>query len=380
MKREFISRSDKEVINPDYERSAGKTDIIGFHENTQTQEFLQPASTGIPQDDSIINGSEEIKQRILKIQKSPAYNDFNIINPADGIIEALMDTEAVKTDEETAKEKKAGAGQKCFCNDDPETQKKKIRAIEEFYNDANKVKQTEALLGSIFNELFVNIDIDEKPEDEMQNAAEAFLTKRPWDVKKHPDYRKQLLYVIKFNLIPGMLTKYFGRKRKNLSDDELQMRNYKGTGLRDVPVGKNIFRKEKMPEFEINEDGGKVVFETVDIERSLRIERGSYETTKESLEREIKLEAGRERILAAKKAIADSGDYELISLWDIMKNADDYGKINIIAGKKMNRTTEEIKIIKRRMKRCLKKNAITEETIEMKEEYEEKLALTNYRD
>ena len=357
MKREFISRNEVEVINPDYGIPEGKSGIAGFNKNIQAAENLQPASTGMGQDESITSGSEEIKQRIIKIQKSPQYKDFNVIKSTDGNPDTLTDCdtqEEIKA--EKADMKKPGTSTKCFNNESAETQKKKIRSIEEFYKNTNKVSQTEALLGSIFNELFVNIEIDERPEDEMQNIVESFLTKRPWDVSKHPDYRKQLLYVIKFNLIPGMLRKYFGRIRKNLSDDELQMRNYLGTGLRDMPSEKNTFRREKMPEFEINEEEGRIVFETEGTDRAHRIDRGSYETGEEATERERKLETGREKLYKAEKTIAESGDYEIITLWEIIKNADDYAKINIMAGKKMNRTPEEIKIIKRRMRRLLKKN------------------------
>lgn len=244
---------------------------------------------------------------------------------------------------------------KCFLNDDAETQAKKVQAMEKFYKDAKKVRETEEKLGGIFRELFASIDIDEQPEDEMQNIAEQLLTKKSWDIEKHPDYEKQLWYVIRYNLIPNMLSKYFGRKKTNLSDDELQMRNFEGTGIREKPCRRAGADRERINEFEVNEEYGNLISGMKEMEKYDRMDRGAYETENESAEREKKLESDRAKVSAADKAVGKCDDYEVQVLWETIKNADDYGKINKLAEMKMGRTPMEMKVIRRRLRKVLDK-------------------------
>jgi len=270
-------------------------------------------------------------------------------------------TENFKENQCEPKETEKEECNKCYNEDSPETQKKKREAIEKFYKDGNKLKQVESILGVVFKEIFTGIEIDETAEDEIQNIAESFLTKRKWNVDKKPDYGQQLMYVIRYNLIPNMLTKYYGRKIKNMSDDERQIRNYYGTGHREKPFVKYTFTREMLPEFEINESEGLIVFGKEDAEGIHRIERASYESVKESKQKLAMMEEVQKKIEQMDKIVKKRGDNEVKMLWEIIKKSDDQVKGNIKAGKIMNKTPEEIKVIKRRLLRAVLRAVRSEE-------------------
>lgn len=292
-----------------------------------TDEILNPSSTGSMEE--IENGIEAEETEVITEKGKEFLNETD--------------------------EKERDECNKCYNEDTPETKKKKREAIEKFYKDANKVNQAASILRGLLKELFTGIEIDENPEDEMQNIAESFLTKRKWNVEKKPDYGKQLLYVIRYNLIPNLLTKYYGRKIRDMSDEEMQMRNYYGTGNREKPFEKNTFTREILPEFEINESEGMIAYGKEDMEGVHRIERASYETRKESKKRLSRLEGVRKRIESIDRMIKKHGDNEVKMLWEILKNAEDQVKTNIKAGKIMNKTQEEMKVIKRRFLRAVSK-------------------------
>ena len=378
MKREFINRNDKEEINSDYDFLEGRIKIAGFDSNCKASDIANPASTGDSHDDSCTGSDYELMRRIMKVKNNTEYYDFNCVRPEDGSPESLMLVEAyedIDPDEETKLKRKYRTELNCFNNDDSETRLKKTNAIEKFYKDEEQVEKVTTMLRGIFNELFEEMNLDETPEDEMQNAAELFLTKRPWAVNKYPEYSKQLIYVIKFNVIPNMLNKYFGRKKKNITDDEIQMRNYFGKGLRDAPRERNVFRKEPIPEFDVDADNGKLIYYFEEKEAEKRIDRASYESQKESFEKERRNKVARDIISEADLAVLKKKDDEIEVLWEILKNSNDYGKIDLVAAKKMNKTPGEIKTIKRRLTRYLRKKIKLNINESMKEEYEEKLAL-----
>jgi len=382
MKREFIRGNDKKDIKSTNDLVNAKINQLCFDNDVFNPEPAMPASTGIQQDGSGINADKDLARRVLKIKNSSEYKDFNSISLDDGSIESLTLSEIPDDDipiEENAAKRKHSPGMNCFKNDDTDTRIKKTKAMESFYKDKEQMDKVTAMLCGIFHELFEEMNIDEKPEDEIQDAAESFLTKRPWDVDKYPDYMKQLIYVFKFNVIPNLLNKYFGKRKKNLSDDEIQLRNYMGKGLRDAPRERNVFRKEAIPEFELDADNGKVIYYFEEKETDMRIDRASYETLKESLERERRSKVAREMILMADQAILKKGDDEIDVLWEIIKNAEDYGKIDLLAAKKMNKTPNEIRTIKRRLTRYLRKHVNIDISNHLKEEYEEKLAMSNFK-
>lgn len=255
--------------------------------------------------------------------------------------------------EKKGRKRRGGDRSKCFENEDKETQKKKTAAMEKFYKSQDGLSQTEEKLAGIFREIFAGLDIDETPEDELQNIAEQLLTKKSWDVEKHPDYKKQVMYVIRYNLIPGMINKYYGRKKSNISDEELQLRNYYGTGNRNTGQAKNIFKKDGMKEFDINPEYGHAVIEAGGIEKHHRIERASYETEEESRWKFREEEIRGDRLKAAEKIINEKGDFEVKLLWWALKKAAGKGKINVELAKKMERTPEEVKMIRRRLRKLI---------------------------
>ncbi len=373
MKKEFIGRNDKEEINQDCDFLNNSIRMTGFEDNLSATESVEPASTGYSQNDSCTGSGDELMRRILKIKNSTGYEDFNNVRPEDGSPESLMSVETnedVNPDQGTALKGKPRTELNCFNSDDSETRLKKTNAIGKFYKDEEQMEKVTAMLRGIFSELFEEMNIDETPEDEMQNAAELFLTKRPWDVNKYPDYRKQLIYVIKFNVIPNMLNKYFGRKKKDITDDEIQMRNFMGKGLRDAPRERNVFRKEPIPEFDVDADNGKVIYYFEEKETEKRIDRASYESQKESFEKERRGKVARDIILEAELAVLKKKDDEIEVLWEILKSSNDYGKIDMIAAKKMNKTPGEIKTIKRRLTRYLRKKIKLNINESLKDEYD----------
>lgn len=344
--------------------------------NIQTENLT--SSTGQFPEEEYGRASKELERRIKKVNSTPEFQEFNSIKLSDGNTETLTyreTDEEDKTDDHSGRRNKRNSRMNCFMNDDEKTQAKKIKALEVFYSNKEQVESVKAILMGLFNELFAEIDIDERPEDEMQNAAESFLTKRPWDVEKHPDYRKQILYVMKYNLIPNMLNKYFGRKMKNMSDEEIQMRNFMGEGLRNKPGEKNSFRRELTQGFDINEDEGKLVNDTEEGDGFLLINRAAYDSQKEILEKERMSKGISTKLREAEKAIKKSGDNEIKMLWGYLKNQDSYSKIDVRLAEKLNKTPDEVRAIKRRLTRYLRKEVKLDINEFLKEEYEEKLAI-----
>ena len=358
MNREFIGRKDKEDLNNEYDFPKEKERMQDIGNRMSGAESPEPISTGYSQEEFCTDAENEIFQRIQKIKNGSDYEEYKNVSKADGSFETLEFTDTPEDDkpnEEISRRREQRKVKSCFNTDDSETREKKTKAIEKFYKEEEQTKKVTVMLRGIFNELFEKMNIDETAEDEIQNAAESFLTKRPWDVNKYPDYRKQLLYVMKYNVIPNMLNKYFGRKKKNMSDDEIQMRNFMGKGLRDAPRERNVFRKETIPDFDVDAENAKVIYNTEDKEMELRIDRCSYETEKESDEKEIRSRVMRKMIADAECAVLKKKDDEVDVLWEIIKNAEEYGKIDLLAAKKMNKTLKEVRTIKRRLTRYLRK-------------------------
>jgi len=318
--------------------------------------------------------AKEAERRIKRLNK---IAEFEEIKQTDGTLdepEQEKPPEKTETKEKQNQEKRPNKVTKCFNTDDEKTRKKKIKAIEEFYSDRKQVESAEAILRAIFFEVFSATVIDETAEDEIQNMAEAFLTKRSWDVEKHPNYRKQLLYTIKYNLIPNMLNKYFGLKAKGLSDEERQARNFTGEGIRCKPTDKNAFRQEYLGDFDVDEEGGAVVYNAESNDGTVRIDGGAYMTTKEKLEEERLHAAFLKKIKDVDEAISRSKDDKLKLMWKMMKKAKETAKINEELAKKMKMTIYEIRALRRRIARYLEPKIKADVNTYKKEEYEEKLA------
>ena len=300
--------------------------------------------------------ASEIERRIKRLKRNTEIKEFTEIKETDGTSEEQEQekfAEKTRTNEMKYRVKRAEKIKKCFINDDEETRKKKVKAMEEFYSDRKQVESTEAIIRAVFFEVFSGTEIDETAEDEIQNAAEAFLTKRSWDVEKHPNYRRQLLYTIKYNLIPNMLNKYFGLKAKGLSDEQLQERNFTGEGLRCKPTDKNAFRQEYLGDFDVDEEGGAVVYNAESNDGTVRIDGGAYMTTKEKLEEERLHAAFLKKIKDVDKAISRSKDDKLKLMWKMMKKVKENTKINEELAKKMKMTIYEIRALRRRIARYL---------------------------
>lgn len=324
------------------------------------------------------NSTKEAERRIKRLNRSMAFPDLAEIKLTDGTpeeSEGQIMTENPETNEMPKARARKIKSAKCFNNDDEETRKKKIKAMEKFYSDRKLVESTEAIIRAVFFEVFSGTEIDETAEDEIQNAAEAFLTKRTWDVEKHPNFRRQLLYTIKYNLIPNMLNKYFGLKVKGLSDEELQERNFTGEGLRGKPTDKNAFRQEYLGDFDVDEEGGAVLYNTESNDGMERIDAGAFITTKEKLEEERLQTAYSKKIKDVINAISRCKDEEIKKIWKMMQKQKDCTKVNEELAKKMHITVNEVIAMKKKLKRYLKQRIKADVNTYKKEEYEEKLAM-----
>ncbi|MFA5010705.1 MAG: hypothetical protein WC644_02015 [Ignavibacteria bacterium] len=341
--------------------------------------------------------AREIEKRIKHLNKNNSFPEFTEIKITDGISEVFEpDTESANTEsansesdnpatdktktKETRKDEISQKNEtKCFINDDTETQKKKIKAIEEFYSDRNQLECVDAILRDVFCEVFSGVEIDETAEDEVQNAAEAFLTKRAWDVEKHPDYRRQLLYTIKFNLIPNMLNKYFGLKIKDLSDDELQARNFAGEGLRGKPTEKNYFRHEFLGDFDINEENGVVVYNTESNDGIVKIHGSAYMTAKEKLEDERLHTAFLKKMRNVDNAVSRCKDEKLKLMYKMLKKGIKHTNVNVVLAKSLNMTINEVIALKKKLARFLRQKVKADVRTYKKAEYNEKLAMMDYK-
>ena len=350
--------SFEDLIKPDFDEKLGR--------------YREPDDEDIEAEEQKSREEDEETDYIARLRKDKKLKEYLAIKKSDGDQED-EDTPEQTDDEELIKNEILEAiSDECFKGDDEKTKAKKSKAIKEFLNSP-KYTTTCEIIDRVLYSYLAGKNYTETGEDEIGNMTIDYLNGKKWDVDKYPNYGWQVMYKFKFNRIPNLLDKYFGRKIEGLTDEEKQERIRDGKSLRKERNEKPYFDRLNKGEFDIdtNNKGLTIEDEENDKHTKNRVVSTAFESEKEEKENARDIKTLGTLMIRCEMAINKSDDEEVKQLWEAIKSSKDIKKINQQAAKIMGKTVKEIQNIKKRLTRYLRKEIpdINFDTF-LKEEYE----------
>ena len=165
------------------------------------------------------------------------------------------------------------------------------------------------------------------------------------------------MFKFKYNIIPNLLNKYYGKKIEGLKDEEIQDKNFKGESLRKEWNEKPYFVKLEPGEFDIDNNSKELIFEDNENDKHIKNRANASAFESDIEEKETAREIMTIEVLMARceMAMNKCDDEEIKQLWKAITSSKNIKKINQQAEKKMGKTNAEIVNIKKRLTRYLLK-------------------------
>ena len=338
------------------EEEASYDDLIKPEFDGKLGRYREPDDEDIDAEEQKSREEDEETDYIARLKKDKKLKEYLAIKKTDGDQEDDGTHEETDDDEPIKNEILEAISEECFKGDDEKTKEKKSKAIKEFLN-SHKYTTTCDIIDRVLYSYLAGKNYTETGEDEIGNMTIDYLNGKKWDVEKYPNYGWQVMYKFKYNRIPNLLDKYFGRKIEGLTDEEKQERIRDGKSLRKERNDKPYFDRLNKGEFDIDIDSKELIIEDEENDKHTknRAVSTAFESEKEEKENARQIKTLEVLFTRCEMAINKSDDEEVKQLWEAIKTSKDIKKINQQAEKKMGKTNPEIVNIKKRLTRYLKK-------------------------
>ncbi len=347
------------------EENASFDDLIKPEFDETLGRYREPDDDDIDENEEKTREEEDETDYIKMMQKDKRLKELNDIMITDGdyreeekLLKEEEEKEANKEEEEERTEdaKYEEISADCFAGDDEETKKTKNIAISTFLRSP-KYEIVCEIIDNVLKMILFGKNYIESGATIVSDITYGYLNGRKWDVEIFPEYRKQVLFKFKYNIIPNLLNKYYGKKIEGLSDEEIQEKNFKGESLRKGIKRKLDYKNLSTDEFDIDAKDKKLINEDTENDKytSSRIHPRAYDSEKEEKENARQIKTIEVLLIRCEMVLNKSDDEEIKQLWEAITSTEDIKKINQQAAEKMNRTVKEIQNIKKRLTRYLRK-------------------------